>query len=125
MERALREELNTINSIKNKIYPTNAPKDIPSPYLVYTSSYFKQIKTFEGYQNSIEESYLIKIFSNSYDELKKISKDVKTKLLTLPGRSVQGIRFDDIEMNNIGTAWAEPIKLYSSILDIKFFYKEE
>jgi virulence-associated protein VapD len=127
LDRALRFELNKIQKINNKIFPTHAPEGKLSPFLVYIKSNFKQKKTLEGTTNTTEVSYLLNTFSSSYAELQDLTNEVKTQLLTFPFRTIgQGeIYIQDMTIHNIADTFENELGLYRSIIDIQFFYEEE
>lgn len=125
MEKALRYELNSISEINNKIFPTNAPQGKEPPYLVYTQSYFNQLKTLDGLKNSFEASYLLNVLSNTYSEAKDITEKVKSIIKTFPLRIIGTgeIYVQDINFNNISETYENEINLYRSIIDVTFYFK--
>ena len=126
MDKALRFELNKISEFNNKIFPANAPENQKSPYLVYIKSNYKQLKTLEGLKNDTDVSYLLNILSGSYEQLQELTKKVRKQLLTFPLSRIgeENIFIQDMTINNIAETYESELKLYRSIIDIDFSYKE-
>lgn len=125
LERALRYELNKIPEINNKIYPTNAPEGKEPPYLVYILSRYKELKSLDGFENSIEASYLLNILAKSYDEMKGLTKKVRETILTFLQREIgiNGIYISDLSINNVSEIYEHELKLYRGIIDVTFYYE--
>jgi hypothetical protein len=127
MDKALRFELNKLNEISNKIYPTHAPEGEKEPYLVYIKSNYQQRKTLDGIGNDVEVSYLLNILSSSYSQVVDITEKVKVLLLTFPLRNIGkgGVYIQDMTIQNIAQTYEHELGLERTIVEVDFSYKEE
>lgn len=127
LEKALVNELNNVSEIKDLIFPTNAPEGQKSPYLVYIKTYYNQLKTLDGFTNTIESSYLLNILASKYSEMVLLRDKIKSTILTFPLRVVglENIYVEDVTINNITEAYESELALYRGIIDVKISYKEE
>lgn len=89
-EEALRNELNSITLIANKIFPLAATEGVKTPYLVYVSSEGIQEKYLEGYRGSKEVDCELHILSDSYSGLKDITQQVIESVISFQGRVIGG-----------------------------------
>lgn len=126
MEQALRYELNKINEIKNKIYPTNAPENGKPPYLVYFQGDYAQLKTLNGITDNTETSYLLNILAGSYSEMKDITKKVKKTVESFLLKEIgqDGIYVADLTIRKAPEIYEKELKLYRGIIDVTFYYEE-
>lgn len=126
MEKALRNELNQIPQITNKIYPLNAPKGKKAPYLVYIS-YSRPMKDLDGTKSDINSDVLLNIFSDSYSEMKDLTKKVKKLIDTFLFRNIgeQGPYIEDLTIEKITETYESELELYRGIIPFNICYKEE
>lgn len=136
MEPALIYELeNNIDELKpsidedgneiGSIFPTNAPKGVIKPYLVYTRINTKRLKTLEGYTDKQEISYMFSIMATKYFDMIRIRKKVEELLLSLPGKYIgadNSIFIEDIEINNITEIYEPELKVNRGIIDFTIYY---
>lgn len=126
MEKALVYELNCILEINNKIFPTNAPEGQVAPYIVYqTSSNYG--KTLEGINKEKTCHVLVNVLSNSYSEMKSLTKKVKDIIVTFPLRfiGIGEIYIKDLDMHDITETFERELKLHRGIIPFTVYYKEE
>jgi len=90
-EPALVQELKTITALENRIYPLTAPEATASngvPYLIYASSEGLKDKTLGGHLESKEVRAELNIIAKKYSDMKAITKQVITLLITFEGRQI-------------------------------------
>jgi len=125
METALRSELmRVIPELLNKIYPTNAPEGVLSPYLVYARISTKKIKTLEGYTNKQALSFMFSVMAVKYSDMKSLTKKVEDLLISLPKKNIgtQLIYIEDIDINNISETWENELVVNRGIIDFTIYY---
>jgi hypothetical protein len=124
LEKALRFELKKISELNNKIFPTNAPKDEKSPYLVYILNE-RPLKTLEGIKEDNTAEVLLNIFASSYEGMSTLRKKVKEIILTFPLSTIgEGdVHCKDLTIENITGTYESELNLYRGIIDIKLFYR--
>lgn len=127
MEIALRQELNNISALTNKIFPTNAPQGRAAPYLVYVvqSTPLKDLNGYEG--NDVESHVLLNVFGNSYSEMKDLTKTVKGIVKTFPFRKIgtAGPHIEDLTFDATAETYENELNLYRGIIPFTISYKEE
>lgn len=126
IEKALRYELNKINKLENKIFPTNAPEGQKSPYLVYITSN-KPLRDLDGVTEEKECNVMFNILSNSYSEMKDIVKKIEKMIFKFPLTSIGEdlIYIQDINNIDISEKYEEQLKLQRGIVAFTIYYKEE
>ncbi|MCF0149150.1 MAG: hypothetical protein HUJ77_12235 [Clostridium sp.] len=125
IEKALRQELNKINEIQNKIYPLNAPEGIKPPYIVYVSQ-FNRIKTLNELKNEKECVCIINILCSTYNEMKNITKKVENKVIEFLFNKIgdEHLYICDLNINDVTETYEEQVKLHRGIISVTFYYKE-
>ena len=128
MEKALKYELTkAIPELKDAIYPTNAPKNVKRPYLVYARISTKTTKTLDGYASDQALSYMYSVMAVRYDDMKSLTQKVVTVLLTLSQKRIgqeNEIYVSDLEINNVDETWENELNVNRGIIDFTI-YKEE
>lgn len=126
METALRYEIEkAIPELKDNIFPTNAPEGSQGPYLVYARIKTKRLKTFEGYTNNQELSYMFSIMAARYSDMVRIRKQVEDLLLSLPGKTIgtdKSFFIEDIDINNITEQYEHELGVNRGIIDFTIYY---
>jgi hypothetical protein len=79
-EQALVYELQTILVLVDKVFPTFAEENIKPPMVVYISSEGEKVMTLSGPTNLTELTCEIHLITESYAELKDLSKQVINKI---------------------------------------------
>jgi hypothetical protein len=87
-EEALVYELETIPEINGKVYPLTAREGIEPPFVIYVSSEGEETQTLNGYADTKEITCEIHVVSDSYGEMKELTKDVIAKCKTFYGRQI-------------------------------------
>lgn len=87
-EEALRVELTSIPLLQNKIFPLSAPEGTKAPYLVYVSSEGVNDKSLNGYLDSKEVDCEINIICSRYSDLKTLTRETISKIISFQGRSI-------------------------------------
>lgn len=125
MEKALRYELSKIPELKNKIFPTNAPKDMKSPYLVYVIR--KSLgKDLNGITKDRKSYVLLNILCDSYSQMKDLTKKVESLIITFPLRSIgeNSLYIEDLTLDEIGEVYEKELDLERGIIPFTIYYKE-
>jgi hypothetical protein len=89
-EEALKIELESIDSLTNKIFPLTAIEGVGTPYLVYISSEGIYEKYYSGYSGSKEIDAELHILSDEYPTLKDITRQVIDKVISFQSRVIGG-----------------------------------
>jgi hypothetical protein len=126
LEKALRDELNKIPEINNKIYPTNAPEGEKAPYLVYMTRK-RPGKDLNGITKDRECYVMLNVLCNSYDQMKNITKKVEELVITFPLRNIgqEGLYVQDLTMDETTETYEPELKLQRGLIPFKIKYKEE
>lgn len=125
IEKALRYELNKIQEIEDKIYPTNAPEGEKSPYLVYITSK-KPLKDLNGIKENRDCYVMLNVLCSSYAEMKNILKKVENMVISLALRNIgkDNLYIKDISITDISETYEEKLKLQRGIIGFTVYYKE-
>lgn len=126
LEKALRYELNKINEISGKIFPTNAPQGKKPPYLVYVSE-STPLKDLNGTKENIDSYVLLNILCESYSEMKDVTRKVRKLINTFPFRSIgeNGPYIEDLTAETTAETYENELELYRGIIPFKISYLEE
>jgi hypothetical protein len=89
-EEALKIELESIDSLTNKIFPLTAIEGVGTPYLVYISSEGIYEKYYSGYSGSKEIDAELHILSDEYPTLNDITRQVIDKVISFQSRVIGG-----------------------------------
>lgn len=126
IEKALRDELNKVSEIENKIFPMNAPEGQKTPYLVYITSK-KHLKNLDGVTENKECYLILNILCSSYSQMKDISKKIEVIITKFPLRTIgeENLYIQDIDLSDITEDYEEQLKLHRGIIPFTVYYKEE
>jgi hypothetical protein len=87
-EQALVYELSTINGISGKVFPQAAEEGTLAPFVIYISSDGEKIMTLSGPTNMTELSCEIHVVTESYEQLKSLTKAVLDRLRSFFQRAI-------------------------------------
>ena len=123
-EQALRYELSLVSAVTNKVYPLNAPEQAIEPFVIYTSSEGQREQNLNGWATMREVDCEIQVVATSYGDVKSITKDVITKLLSMLNRSigVDGVLIRDLEYDKPTELFDQDLQQYRSVIDIRVRY---
>lgn len=125
MRKDLVKELNKIVSIKNKIYPTNAPQGIKAPYLVYMVKE-RGNKTLDGYNDSKEANIMINIMANSYSEMVDLTNDIENLVKNFPHRNIgESTYIEDIMIDETSDLYESELQVFRGIIPFTIYFKED
>lgn len=79
-EQALVYELQTITGLSGKVYPQKAEEDVKPPLIVYISSDGEPVMTLGGPTNMTELTFEVHVISESYEQLKSLTKAVLDRI---------------------------------------------
>lgn len=126
-EPALRQELMTIPSLKNRIYPLTAPdasKNNGVPYIIYVSSEGIYEKGLDGYYSSKEVQVEVNIISDSYGEMKSITKDVMALIISFEQRKIgtDGPFIQEVTYQQPRELYEAQPDLYRCLIDFEVYF---
>lgn len=125
MRKDLVKELNKVVSIKNKIYPTNAPQNVNAPYLVYMVRE-RADKTLDGYSNSKEADILLNVMSASYSEMVELTTEIESLIKTFPHRTIGVSTYiEDITLDETSDTYESELQVFRGIIPFTIYFKEE
>jgi hypothetical protein len=79
-EQALVHELQAIAGLSGKVFPQSAVEDAEPPFVVYVSSEGEPIMALEGPTDMTELSCEIHVVSETYEQMKSITKAVLDRI---------------------------------------------
>ncbi|WP_195990006.1 hypothetical protein [Clostridium sp. D53t1_180928_C8] len=126
IEKALRDELNKVSEIENKIFPMNAPEGQKAPYLVYITRK-KHLKNLDGVTENKECYLILNVLCSSYSQMKDISKKIEVIITKFPLRTIgeENLYIQDIDLSDITEDYEEQLKLHRGIIPFTVYYEEE
>lgn len=124
MRTDLVKELNRITTLKDKIYPTNAPQGIKGSYLVYMIK-LRENKDLDGYNGSKEADVMLNIMTASYSEMVALTKEVENLVKNLINKKLEKIYVEDINLDNTSDVFENELLVYRGIVPFTMYFKEE
>lgn len=124
MRTDLVKELNKITTLKDKIYPTNAPQGTKGPYLVYMVK-LRENKDLDGYNGSKEADVMLNIMTASYSEMVALTKEVEDLVKNLINKKLEKIYVEDINLDNTSDVFENELLVYRGIVPFTMYFKEE
>jgi hypothetical protein len=121
-EEALKNELNSITNLANKVFPLTAIEGVKTPYLVYVSSEGIQEKYLEGYRGSKEVDCELHILNDSYAGLKDITRQVISKVISFQDRvigGVDGVWIQDVTYERVTEQYIDQLFQYLCVISIR------
>jgi hypothetical protein len=121
-EEALRNELNSIPELANKVFPLTAIEGVKTPYLVYVSSDGVQEKCLNGYAGSKEVDCELHILNDSYSGLKDITREVISLVVSFQNRVIggtDGIWIQDITYEKVTEQYIDQLFQYLCVLSVR------
>lgn len=88
LESAVREEIEKVSQLTNKVFPIDAPENFAAPYATFVSSAGVNTQSLDGVLSSKELEFEVHILSASYAEMKTITSGVVQYLLSFQGRMI-------------------------------------
>jgi len=87
-EQAMVYELQTITGLSGKVFPSAPEEGTQAPYVVYNSSEGEPIMTLGGPTNMTELSCEIHVITESYEQLKSLTKAVLDRIRSFFQRAI-------------------------------------
>jgi hypothetical protein len=87
-EQALVYELQTITGLSGKVFPQKAEDETEPPFVVYISSEGEPIMTLSGPTDMTELTCEIHVVTESYDQLKSLTKAVLERIKSFFRRNI-------------------------------------
>ncbi|MDB1924061.1 hypothetical protein PMY56_13630 [Clostridium tertium] len=124
IEEVINIELSKI--LNNKIFPVNAPKDIPLPYLTYQASNGENLRSIDGnYSNVFNSNFDIDLYCKTYSELKLKTELVLTTLKGMWNKTNDSIYIQAIRVGEPTELYEHEVDCYRSNIEIQIFYSKE
>ena len=122
IEEALRNELNSITQITNKIYPLIAIEGSKPPYVVYVSNEGLQYKSFDGFYVLKTITFEIHVIHTSYSQLKALTDNVLGVVTSFEGRVIGGsggVFVSEVTYDNPQEFYEKEVNLYRSYFELR------
>lgn len=124
IEEVINIELSKI--LNNKVFPVNAPKDIPLPYLTYQASNGENLRSIDGnYSNVFNSNFDIDLYCNTYGELKLKTELVLTTLKGMWNKTNDSIYIQAIRVGEPTELYEHEVDCCRSNIEIQIFYSKE
>lgn len=120
-EEALRNELNTIPELTNKVFPLAAIEGVKTPYLVYISAEGIAQKDLNGYSGVKEVHAELHILADEYSSLKDIAQEVISVVVSFPSRAIGGtggLKIYDMTYDKITEQYIPELLQYLCVISI-------
>lgn len=127
-ESALRHEIvSAIPALGGRVYPLFAPeanRHSGVPYVIYGSSEGLKDKTLGGFLSSKEVRAEVNVIAERYSEMKAITKEVITLLVSFEGRQigVDGPYISEVSYQMPVEMYENQPDLYRSSIEFSVFY---
>jgi hypothetical protein len=118
-EEALKNELNSISNLTNKVFPLTAIEGVKTPYLVYISNEGVPEKCLSGYFGPKEVNGELHILNDSYSGLKDITKQVISTIESFQNRIIGGaggVFIQDVSYEKPTEQYIDQLFQYLSII---------
>lgn len=118
-EEALKNELNSIPELMNKVFPLTAIEGVKTPYLVYINNEGTPQKTLSGYIGPNEIDGQLHVLNDTYAGLKDITKQVITTLESFSNRVIGGdggVLVQDVSYDKPTEQYIDQLFQYVSII---------
>lgn len=121
-EEALKNELESIPILNNKVFALTAIEGSKTPYLVYMSSEGIQEKDLNGYSIMTEVDVDLHILADEYPQLKDITRQVITKVKSFQSQVIggtDGVYIYDFTYEKPTEQFIPELYQYLSVIPIK------
>ncbi|QMV44467.1 tail completion protein gp17 [Cohnella cholangitidis] len=128
-ESALTQELKTISTLGNRVYPLTAPEANAKggvPYLIYVSSEGERLKSLgEGYLEGKEVRAEINVMADRYKDMKEITKQVVALLVGMEQRVIgtNGPFIQELTYNPPVELYEDKPQLYRCVIEFNTFFE--
>jgi hypothetical protein len=123
-EQCLREEMETVSGLADKVFPVNAPESCPSPYAVYFSSEGTADKSLNEVLSSRTLDFSVHVISATYSEGKTITSGVVQRLQSFFQREIgvsNPIFCEDITIDPTTETWDNQLNMFRFIVDATIY----
>lgn len=130
-EAALTQELKTIATLQNRVYPLTSPEANAGqgiPYLIYGSSEGLRDKTIgEGYLSSKEVQAEINVVASRYSDMKAITREVIALLVGMEGRQIgtDGPFIQELTYQAPVEIYESQPGLYRCVVEFSVYFEED
>ena len=126
LEDAICEALETIEQLRDKVYPAEALKKATAPFVFYLQHNDDDKEDLNGCTGLCSTVFEVNVVAKTYTQLLQLTKDAKTAL-----RSMQGTLFGDLYVEKVSVRSASPdlkereVNLYRRMLELQINYQFE
>jgi len=126
ISEALTYELQSINGLSKKVFPSVAPEGIESPYLVYELTDIMRYMTQTQFDGLIETNLTIAVYEKTNNLVMALIEAVIAKIKSFLFRNigVNGLYCQNVKIENQLTTFDFMSRKYQAQIDIKISYKE-
>ena len=124
--QAVRDAVNSITDVHGKVYHATALKNASAPFVFWVQTGERYEQTLEGRTELGEDQYEIHIVTKNLEALDGISAQTRTAVEALQGSTVNGIRYERIQLMQISPVIDErEVNLYRKVYELTINYQEE
>ena len=125
-EEAILAALEPIAGLREKVFPAEAIKNVPAPFVFYLQHSEDEEETLDGPAGLMSAAFEINCVAQTYAGLTRLVADVRTAL-----RSMQGKTYGDLLIEQASVRQASPdlkekeVNLYRRMLTLAIHYQKE
>lgn len=126
IEEALRDRLETITGLENKVFPLSAKKGTSAPYVIYVGHVGRNNKSIDGSSLMYEVPIEINILHNKYRLLKEMVRAIVNALENINVTHLLGtLSIQEVVIEDSNTeVYEHQVDMYRSILNTTFYLEE-
>ena len=125
-EEAISAVLETIEQLRDNVFPVEAIKNATAPFVFYLSHNDDDSEDLNGCTGLCSGLFEVNVVAQTYAQLLQLTQDVKAAL-----RSMQGATFGDLLVERASVRMASPelkereVHLYRRMLELRLNYQYE
>ena len=125
-EEVIKAVLEPIAGLQEKVFPAEAIKNVPAPFVVYLQHSEDEEETLDGPTGLISADFEINCVAQNYAGLTRLVGAVRTAL-----QSMQGVTYEDLLIERASVRQASPdlkekeVNLYRRMLSLAIHYQKE
>ena len=125
-EEAIKTVLGPIAGLRGKVYPAEAIKNVPAPFVFYLQHSEDEEETLDGPTGLMSADFEINCVAPTYAGLTRLVADVRQAL-----QSMQGVTYGDLLIERASVRQASPdlkekeVNCYRRMLSLAIYYQKE
>ena len=124
--QAARDAINGIPEVQGRVFHATALKNAAAPFVFWIQTGERYEQTLEGRTELGEDQYEIHIVTKNLEALDGISAAVRSVVEALQGSTVNGVRYEQIQIMQISPVIDErEVNLYRKVYELTINYQEE